>query len=442
MNNKIVIYLSFSIILIFLFSSCELITSLFTPEKEDEEIGEFEDINIFDRNLLPDWNSFITEFSIVGDENYLYAVTDGREDVPAKIVKIKKNGESPVIKTLLDEAMIVGYTDSHAYEIESIDYYNNQLIIKAVPNILQFAHGEFEIFCLNPEDLSLQWRWKPEENGRLDYHATGCSSIPRWKDNYLIYYAEEDREDGYYFVFLDTDGNEIFKRYIQTSRPKDEGNICIIGDKIFLHQKLEPLIIYDLNKLLNPDYNFKECIDYAFTGEDRVYEANLYSNIVTDGETCYFCSWKTLDWENCNSVLIVYAVSLNDYRILWSYEMPDDHFGCVNSILLDRGKLFLAADYGCVYCLNAKNGNLNWKTKIADEPYMTNLLCEGCVTSKYFVIPNGSNSFLYYFDIKNGAIKGQHYIPVFGGKRHCYVEDDYVYITTGSYISRLRLKEK
>lgn len=437
MKKHIVTYFSFSIILIFLFSSCELITSLFTPEKEDEEIGEFEDVNIFDRNLLPDDNSFIVSFSITGKEEYLYAVTDGKTSTPGKIVKISKDGEEVLIKNLLQEAKAIGYTESHANECISIDSYNNNLLVEAVPNTLQFEHGEIELYCLKPEDLSVQWRWIPNENGSLDIFQTGRRNITFWNCFYIILYASEIKDDGFFIVFLDTDGHEILKRFIESSCPTEDGDICIVDDKLLLHQTSEPLIIYDLNKLINPDYDFKDCIDFSFSGE-----ANIYSNIVSDGNVCYFCSWEKTKDEGSDKKLMVYAMSLVDYKTLWSYEMPDDNFSCVNSILLDRGKLFLAADYGCVYCLNAKNGRLNWKTTITDVDHPKNLLCEGCIVKDYYVIPCASNGYLYYFDIKTGAIKGKHYIPVFGGKRHCYVEDDYVYITTGSYISRLRLKEK
>ncbi len=442
MKNRKKACLLFSVFLIFFFQSCNFFASIFTPEKEEKEIGVFDDISIFDANLLPEWNSFITDYSIVADKSYLYAVTDGKEEFPGKVIKVLKTGESPVIKTLLEEARQKGYISSHAYEIESIDYYSNQLILKAVPNSLQFEHGEFEIFCLSPEDLSVQWRWIPEENGRIDYHAAGYPSIPRWKDYYLIYYAEEKKEDGFYLVFIDKNGKQALKRYIQKSRPLEEGDICIVGDKLLLHQKYEPLIIYDLNKLIDSNYDFKDCIDFAFTSDDKSYEANLFSNIVSDGKNCYFCSWKILDREKCESVLIVYAMSLSNYQILWSYEMDDKDFDGVNSILLYNGKLLLAADYGCVYCLNSKNGKLNWKTKITDIDHPKNLFCEGCIVKNYFVIPCWSDGYLFYFAIDTGKIKGKRYVPVFGGKRHCYVEDDYLYITTGSYIARLRLKEK
>ena len=434
--------LLFSVFLIFFFQSCNFLTSIFTPEKEDKEIGDFDDINIFDADLLPDEISFITEYSIAADEHYLYGATTGYKDFPGKIVKAPKNGDSPIIKTLYEEAIQSGYIDSHAFYMESISYHNDQLIIKAQPAFIQFEHSEFELFCLNSEDLSIQWRWTPEENGGLDYYVTGHPTVPRWKDYYLIYYAEEKKEDGFYLVFIDKNGNQALKRYIQKSRPLEEGDICIVGDKLLLHQKYEPLIIYDLNKLIDSNYAFMDCIDFAFASEDKMYEANIYSNIVSDGKVCYFCSWKDINREKCESILMVYAVSLSDYKILWSYEMDDKDFDAVNSILLNNGKLFLAADYGCVYCLNSKDGKLNWKTKITDIEHPKNLFCEGCIVKNYFVIPCTSNGYLYYFDINTGKIKGKRYVPVFGGKRHCYVEDDYLYITTGSYIARLRLKEK
>ena len=442
MKKRILPRLLFSIFLIFFLQSCNFLASIFTPEKEEGEIGEFEDINIFEASLLPDENSFITGYSIVANENYLYAVTDGKKECPGKVIKVLKTGESPVIKTLVEEAISLGYTDSHAYEIESINYYSNQLVLKAVPNRLQFEHGEFEIFALSEEDLSIQWRWFPDENGRIDYHAAGHPAIPRWNNYFLIYYAEEDKADGFYLVFIDTKGKQVSKRYIQKSRPLEEGDICIVDDKLLLHQKYEPLIIYDLNKLVDLNYDCKECIDFAFTSEDKTYEANLYSNIVTDGNNCYFCSWKILDRKKCESVLVVYAMSLSNCQILWSYEMEDDDFDCVNSILLDNEKLFLAVDYGCVYCLNSNNGKLNWKTKITDVDHQKNLLCEGCIVKDCFVIPCWSDGYLFYFDVNTGKIKGKRYVPVFGGKRHCLVEDDYLYITTGSYITRLRLKDK
>ena len=431
--------LLFSIFLLFLFSSCPFFNLFGGQEKEEEEIGEFDDINIFDASLLPDWNSFITRYSIAADKNYLYAVTDGTKEYPGKIIKILKNGESPVIKILLEEASKKGYNSSRAYEIESIDYYGNQLILKCVPNKVQFENCEFEVFCLSSEDLSVQWRWAPEENSRIDYHGAGHPSIPKWDEYFIIYYTVEE-EEGYYLVFLDSNGKESVKRYIKKSCPIEESNICIVDNKLLLHQLYEPLIIYDLNKLIDPDYDFEDCVDFAFTND--VYEANLFSNIVTDGNNAYFCCWKDIDREKSEFALMVYAVSLSDYRTHWSYEIIDKQFDGVHSILLDNGKLFLAADYGCVYCLDSTNGKLNWKTTITDAEHPKNLLCEGCIVKDYFVIPCASNGWLYYFDINTGKIKGKHYIPVFGGNRHCVAEDDYLYITTGSYIARLRLKEK
>lgn len=435
MKIKRIIYLLFSITLIFLFPSCN---SIFAPKKKDMGIiGDFEDINIFDGSFLPEDNSFTTDYSITGDKDYFYSVTDGSTEYPGKLVKIKKNGENPIIKTLIDEAVQTGYNDSHAYHLESISYCDNQLIIKSLPSLIQFEHGEFEIFCLNPENLSIQWRWVPDENGKIDYHIIGHANVKLWKDYYLIYYADETREGGFYFVFLDANGKQITKKFIKGSYPKDEGDLCVVEDKLLLHQKYEPLVIYDLNKLLNSFYNSNECIDFAFSGED--YEANIYSNIVSDGKNCYFCSWKHINRDTCDVMLMVYAVSLSDYSTIWSHEINNPHYDGVNSILLNKNQLFLAADYGCIYCLDANNGNLLWKNVIADDE---NLSCEGCILKDYFVIPCGSNSYLYYLDQKTGEIKGKYYIPVFGGKRHCYVEDDYLYITTGSYIARLRLKEK
>ena len=429
----------FPVFLLFLFSSCPFFNLFDGQEKEEKEIGEFDDINIFDANLLPDWNSFITEYSIVADEKYLYAVTTGNSNFPGKIVKISKNGDSSLIKTMYEEAVNSGYNDTKAFYMESISCHNDQLIIKALPAFIQFEHCEFELFCLSSKDLSIQWRWIPEENGRIDYYVTGHPTITKWNEYFILYYSVEE-EDGYYLVFLDTNGKQVVKRKMNASMPLEDNDICIVGDKLLLHQKYEPLIIYDLNKLINLDCDFEDCIDFAFTND--VYEANLFSNIVTDGKNAYFCSWKDIDREKSEFALMVYAVSLSDYRTLWSYEMIDKQFDGVHSILLDNGNLFLAADYGCVYCLDSTNGKLNWKTIITDAEHPKNLFCEGCILKNYFVIPCGSNGWLYYFDINTGKIKGKHYIPVFGGNRHCVAEDDYLYITTGSYIARLRLKEK
>ncbi len=431
-----------SIILIFLFSSCELIMSFFSPEEDvkDKEIGEFEDVNIFDAELLPDEISFITEYSIAADEDYFYCVTTGYKEVPGKIVKVRKDGDSPLIKTLYTEAIQSGYIDSHAFYLESVSCYNEQLLVKALPAFIQFEHGEFELFCLKSEDLSVQWRWTPDENGQINYGITGYTPTTKWNDYYLIYYAEENKEDGFYFVFLDVNGNQVIKRYIQKSFPKDDGELCIVEDKLLLHQKYEPLAVYDLNKLIDLNCDSKDCICYEFPNEEKIYEANLYSNIVSDGKNCYFCCWKEINPEK--SVMMVYAVSLYDYKVRWLYEIDDKNFNGVNGIFLHKENLFLAADYGCVYCLDTKNGRLNWKTKLTDENHSINLFCEGCIVKNYFVIPSCSNSFLYYIDIDTGIIKGKYYIPIFGGARHCYAEGDYLYITTGSYIARLRLKEK
>ena len=92
------LYLLFSIILISLFSSCNFITSIFAPEKEDKEIGEFEDINIFDSSLLPVDNSFTTLYSLCGDKDYLYAITNGSQEYPGKVVKVSKMVNHPLLK--------------------------------------------------------------------------------------------------------------------------------------------------------------------------------------------------------------------------------------------------------------------------------------------------------------------------------------------------------
>ena len=436
MKKQNSLYIYFSIILIFIFPSCNFFQTFFKQEKQDVGIGKFEEDIIFDKKLLSTENSFITEYSITADEHYLYAITDGTKENPGRIVKVQKNGKNPVVKNLFDEVLQSGYIDSHAYHLESIDCFDNQLVIKAIPSILQFEQGEFEIYCLNPVDLSIQWRWIPDENGAIDYYAIGETGISLWNDYFLIYYSDINKENGFYLVFLDRGGNQLFKRFIQGSMPVEDGNVCILDNKLLLHQKYEPLIIYDLNKLMDSTYTFNDCIDFVFEGE-----SNLYSNIVSDGNNCYFCSWSHTNQENVESKIILYAISLSTYQTVWNYELNDFYFGIVNNILLNKGCLFLAADYGCVYCLDVKNGEVLWETKITDESHMQNLLSEGCIVKNCFVIPCSSNGYLYYFDIKTGEIKGKNYVPVFGGKRHCYVEDDELYITTGSYIIKLRLKE-
>lgn len=433
---KNLINLFFLLSLSLFFTSCEFFTSFFTQEKEDKEIGEFEDINIFDGSLLSEENDFITGRSIVGDKDYLYAVTNGTKEFPGKIIKVTKNGINHEIKTLYDEALQKGYTDSHGYYLKSIDFYNDKLFINAVPSLLQFENGETEYYCINPDDLSIEWKWSPEENGKLDCLATGQRTESFWNDYYIVIYASKEKNNGFFIVFLNLHGKQVTKKFIEGSYPVEDNDLCIVEDKLLLHQLKEPLIIYDLTKLSNQDYCVDDCIDFSFNGE-----ANLDSGIVSDGKNCYFCSWDIIDSKKGVADLIVYAVSLTDYQILWKYKMDDKHYDCVNSILLSNGQLFLAADYGCVYSLKTSNGKLIWKTRIADEDTPTTLLCEGCTLKNYFVIPCDSNGYLYYFDIKTGKIKGKTYIPTFCVKKACYVENDYLYITTGSYIARLRLKE-
>lgn len=55
--DKKTVNLLFSIILLFLFSSCEFFQLFGGQEKEEEEIGEFEDITIFDKSLLNEGNT-------------------------------------------------------------------------------------------------------------------------------------------------------------------------------------------------------------------------------------------------------------------------------------------------------------------------------------------------------------------------------------------------
>ena len=70
------IYLVFlSVTIFFLFTSCDFLLNLFKTENPEYEIGKFEDINIFDKSNLSEENSFVTGYSITGDNEYLYAAT-------------------------------------------------------------------------------------------------------------------------------------------------------------------------------------------------------------------------------------------------------------------------------------------------------------------------------------------------------------------------------
>lgn len=80
------IYLVFlSVTIFFLFTSCEFLLNLFKTENPEYEIGKFEDINIFDKSNLSEENSFVTGYSITGDNEYLYAATTGKRNVLEKL---------------------------------------------------------------------------------------------------------------------------------------------------------------------------------------------------------------------------------------------------------------------------------------------------------------------------------------------------------------------
>ncbi len=428
------IYLVFlSVTIFFLFTSCDFLLNLFKTENPEYEIGKFEDINIFDKSNLPEENSFVTGYSITEDNEYLYAATTGKTKCPGKIVKVSKNGEEILIKELQEEALKKNYDNAHAYWLDSINYYKNKLLIISFPKLLQFENGEFEIYCVNPDDLTVDWRWTPDENGMIDIFKAGDRTIAFWKDYYLIFYACENKE-GFYISFLDSMGNQILKRYTNHSCLTEDGELCIVNDKLLLHQSSNPLVIYDLNKLADETYDFNDCIDYSFNQG----KAKLFSNVVSDEKNCYFCYW---DGEDSDSTyLYVSAVSLSDYKNIWTYKMEDQWFGGVNILSLKNGQLYLPADYGCVYSLDASNGNLNWKTKIKNREDPSNLMQEGIFYKDFFVVPC-SNSFLYYFNIADGKIKGKKYLPYVSRTRCMYTDDEYIYITSGSYIVRLKLLE-
>lgn len=428
------IYLGFlSVTIFFLFTSCDFLLNLFKTENPEYEIGKFEDINIFDKSNLSEENSFVTGYSITGDNEYLYAATTGKTKCPGKIVKVSKNGEEILIKELQEEALKKNYDNAHAYWLDSINYYKNKLLIISFPKLLQFENGEFEIYCVNPDDLTVDWRWTPDENGMIEICKTGNRTIAFWKDYYLIFYACEKTE-GFYIALLDSKGNQILKRYTKHSCPTEDGDICIVNDKLILHQYSNPLVVYDLNKLTDDTYDFDDCIDYSFdTGS-----ANIYSNIVFDGENCYFCYWDKIN--SSYNELFVDAVSLTDYRILWTYRLSDKFFNGVNSIALNDGHLFLAADAGCVYNIDTSSGKLTWKKEITTRENFRNLLNEGVFYKNYFVLPC-SDDYLYYFDMRTGEVKGKKCIPFVSRTRCMYVEDEYLYIATGSYIVKLKLLE-
>ena len=94
-----------SVTFFFLFTSCDFLLNLFKTENPEYEIGKFEDINIFDKSNLSEENSFVTGYSITGDNEYLYAATTGKKEYPGKIVKVSKNGEEILIKELQEEAL-------------------------------------------------------------------------------------------------------------------------------------------------------------------------------------------------------------------------------------------------------------------------------------------------------------------------------------------------
>ena len=63
---------------------------------------------------------FFTPRSIINDDKYVYAISNGTEKSPGKIFKIKKDDFSYECFALQDLAQAYGYTDSQAYNLSSI----------------------------------------------------------------------------------------------------------------------------------------------------------------------------------------------------------------------------------------------------------------------------------------------------------------------------------
>lgn len=436
-----------SLIFVFSLTSCNLFFSFNDKNTKYHQYNlEVESINFYDAGLIRDETPFVTDKSIAHNKDYVYTVTSGEKDFPGYIIKTNKKTLESQSVCLYEKAIEKGYSDTECFWILSVNLYGDNLFVEASRDLLVLENGTFEVFCLDPSDLSIKWRWIPEENHSIFCLAGGDNILTFWKDDlyihtYVTEYQEKqrsnnDKPEHFWLVIIDGDGKTVAKREFCNSWPLDEGEFCILGDTLFLHQSKYPVVMYDLNRICDESYSSEDCIIYSYDQGKSL----LYTACITDGKNVYFNSFISEDvWTATSNVV---CMDIETKNIIWKYPLTDIDFQAVDFMTVYENKLLVPVDYGCVYCFETSTGELLWETKVVSGDDHVNLMQKGCIYRNTFCLPCYSDSTVYFFDLNTGNIDGIIKLPLDNTAYQCFVEDDYLYITEGWSLYRIKVKDK
>ena len=391
-----------------------------------EEIFYIEDLGY--ENLM-----FCTK-SIDYDDEYIYCIT-GDDDYfnTGHGVLIVTDREGKNIRSLVvcDEARKAGYDECYAYELESVDVYDDVIIVSGQERLMFPRYTE--LVCLDKKTLAVLWHWHSEDEGWNFYSATS-----QWNDKFVFYH---DCNSTTIVTVLDRQGREIISRKVSDGKVLDSGNLFVKNDRLYMRTTESPYTVFNLNLLIDPSKTVSECIEFS---EDEGGEADIFTSLISDGKNAYFPAIYKNENDELRTSITSYDVSENKFR--WRTELNGTFDEVSGIITQHKGRLYVPADYGSVYCLDAETGKQLWHTDIRakdDELYDVNLMENSCVVSdRWLCIPCNSNQQLLVLDINNGEIMARIKGILTPTTIQCFSEGDYLYLAASHGLYRFIFWEK
>ena len=288
-----------------------------------------------------------------------------------------------------------------------------------------------ELVCLDKKTLAVLWCWHSEDEGWNFYSATS-----QWNDKFVFYH---DCNRTTIVTVLDRQGREIISRKVSDGKVLDSGNLFVKNDRLYMRTTESPYTVYDLNKMLDSETSNEDCI--LFQEKDK-WKAGLFTKIVSDGIHAYLPSCCI--GESFSECIVSY--NMKDNKEIWRTELDGIYDEVHGIITLHKEKLYVPADYGSVYCLDAVTGKQLWHTDIRkknDELYDVNLMENSCVVSdRWLCIPCNSNQQLLVLDINNGEIMARIKGILTPTTIQCFSEGDYLYLAASHGLYRFNFWEK
>ena len=284
----------------------------------------------------------------------------------------------------------------------------------------------FELFCFDRESLDLKWRWDSGSGYTHDYVD------PTYWNGYYIVLCSDPSYDCAMFI-LDANGQLVIKRVMDGGWATIGGTLLIVNNVLYLRQSERMVATYDMLKILDPSVPDADCLLF-----DTEYPGGwgIASTIVADDNRYYL---GTIE----NGRIAFEARNLSDNTLVWTAKL-DPLFIRIDPITLYKGRLYVPADYGGVYCIDPATGGVVWETDLRPSGQSSiNLTAQGCIVDDaWYCQPGATVSEIDALDLGSGQIVAHVPILTTRGTFNCFFEDGFIYSTDDLKLVKIGLTKK